>query len=323
MKKILALVCVLVMLMSLCAACGSSKSDEPAAEEAAPAAETATESDAEDTEEAPAEDAEEAPAEDAEEAPAEDAEEAPAEDAEEAPAEDAEEAPAEEEAALTTLEDGKLTISTSPDFPPYEFLDDDSNIVGIEPEILQLIADKLGLELVLDAMDFDSALLAVQQGKSDMVVSGCTVTEDRKLVMNFTDSYTTAKQVIVVPEGSDVTLDTLGDNLIGTQRGTTGFLYTVDDYGEDQVVGYDTYTLVFQALQNGQVDCVVLDDAVAAAYVAELPGLEILDTAYAIEDYAFGVDKNNAGLLDAVNGALKELMADGTVQSIIDSYISE
>ena len=286
MKKIIALLCACVLVLSLCAACGGSASQtsEPAAD-AQPAA---------------------------------DAEAAPAEEAE-APADE----PAEEAASdgITTLYPGNLTISTSPDFPPYEYLDDDQGIVGIEPEIMQLIAGKLGLTLVMDAMDFDSALLAVQQGKSDVVMSGCTVTEDRKLVMNFTDSYTTAKQVIVVPEGSEVTLDTLGDYTIGTQRGTTGFLYTTDDYGEDHVVGYDTYTLVFQALQNGQVDCVVLDDAVAEAFVAEIPGLVILDTEYALEDYAFGVDKNNPALAEAVNDALNELIADGTVQSIIDSYI--
>lgn len=228
------------------------------------------------------------------------------------------------DSAITTLESGKLTISSSPDFPPYEYYDDDGvTIIGVEPEIMALIAEKLGLELVIDPMDFDSALLAVQQGKSDIVMSGCTVTEDRKLVMNFTDSYTTAKQVIVVPEGSDVTLDTLGDYRIGTQRGTTGFLYTTDDYGEDHVIGYDTYTLVFQALQNGQVDCVVLDDSVGEAYVAELPGLTILDTEYALEDYAFGVDKNNTALTEAVNAALNELMDDGSVQAIIDKYIGE
>ena len=259
MKKTLALICALVMILGLCAACGGSSA--PAADPSA--------------------------------------------------------------AEITTIEAGKLTISTSPDFPPYEYLDDSGEIVGIEPEIMQLIADKLGLELVLDAMDFDSALLAVQQGKSDIVMSGCTVTEDRKLVMNFTDSYTTAKQVIVVPEGSEITLDTLGDYTIGTQRGTTGFIYTSDDYGEDHVIGYDTYTLAFQALQNNQVDCIVLDDAVGVAYVAQIPGLTILDTEYVIEDYAFGVDKNNPALLDAVNAALNELMDDGTVQSIIDSYISD
>ena len=230
---------------------------------------------------------------------------------------------ADDKAAITTVTAGKLTISTSPDFPPYEMLDDSGNTIGIEMELMALIAEKIGLELEIDEMDFDSALLAVQQGKSDMVVSGVTVTEDRKLVMDFTDSYTTAVQVIVVPEGSDITLDTLGDQNIGTQRGTTGYIYCVDDYGEDHVTGYDTYTLVIQALLNGQVDCVVMDDAVAREYVEANPGLTILETEYALEDYAFGCTKGNTALLEAVNSALKELMDNGTVKTIIDKYIGD
>ena len=228
------------------------------------------------------------------------------------------------EAAETvqTLAAGTLSIATSPDFPPYEMLGDDGKPTGIEMEIMALIADKLGLKLDIMEMDFDSALMAVGT-KSDMVVSGVTILEERKLTMDFTDSYTTAVQVIVVPEGSDVTLDTLGEQMIGTQRGTTGFLYCEDDYGEDHVIGYDTYTTVIQALLNGQVDCVVMDDSVARAYVAANPGLMILDTEYAVEDYAFGVTKGNSSLLNAVNGALKDLIADGTVQSIIDKYISD
>ena len=225
--------------------------------------------------------------------------------------------------AVKTVNAGKLTIATSPDFPPYESTDDAGNVVGIEIDIMKLVAEKLGLELVIDAMDFDSALLAVEQGKDDMAVSGITVTEERKLVMNFTDSYTTAVQVIVVPQGSDVTLDNLGEKLIGTQRGTTGYLYTVDDYGEDHVIGYDTYSTVIQALLNGQIDCIVMDDSVAKAYVAENAGLSILDTEYAVEDYALAVDKSNAELTEAVNNALKELIADGTVDSIIGNWISD
>ena len=224
---------------------------------------------------------------------------------------------------LTTVQQGKLTISTSPDFAPYEYTDDQGNIVGIEPEIMALIAEKLGLELQIDAMDFNSALMAVQQGKSDAVVSGVTVLEERKLVMDFTDSYTTAVQVVVVPEGADVTLDNLGEKSIGVQRGTTGQLYCEQDYGEDHVVAYNTYSLVIQALLNGQVDCVVMDNGPAQAYVKANPGLAILDTEYAVEDYAFGITKGNTGLLNAMNGALHELLEDGSVQEIIDSYIGE
>ena len=222
----------------------------------------------------------------------------------------------------TTLAAGTLSIATSPDFPPYEMLGDDGKPTGIEMEIMAIIANKLGLKLDIMEMDFDSALMAVGT-KSDMVVSGVTILEERKLTMDFTDSYTTAVQVIVVPEGSSVTLDNLGDQMIGTQRGTTGFLYCEDDYGEDHVIGYDTYTTVIQALLNGQVDCVVMDDSVARAYVAANPGLTILDTEYAVEDYAFGVTKGNSSLLNAVNGALNELIKDGTVQKIIDKYIKE
>ncbi len=223
-------------------------------------------------------------------------------------------------AAITTVNSGKLTISTSPDFPPFEYTDDSGNIVGIEPDLMKLICEKLGLELQIDAMDFDSALMAAEQGKSDAVVSGVTVTEDRKSVMDFTDSYTTITQAIVSKEGSGITMDNLGDYTIGVQRGTTGHIYTEDDFG-DKVVAYDTYSLVFQALNNGQVDCIVMDDAVAKAYLETNPGLVMSETTYEPEEYAFGFHKGNEALVAAVNNALKELTDDGTLQSILDEYM--
>lgn len=226
--------------------------------------------------------------------------------------------------ALTTVNAGKLTMSTSPDFPPYEFTDDAGNIIGIDPEILEAVAAKLGLELQIDAMDFDGALLAVQQGKADIVGSGVTVTEARKLVMDFTDSYTTAVQVVVVSAGSDVTLDNMDGKTIGVQRGTTGQIYAEDDYGAEHVMAYDTYSSVVQALLNGQIDCIVMDKEPAKAFVAANAGkLDILDTEYANEDYAYGVTKGNTALLDAINAALKELIADGTVSGIIGKYMAE
>lgn len=224
---------------------------------------------------------------------------------------------------LTTIEAGKLIISTSPDFPPFEYTDDNDDIIGIEPEIMTLICEKIGLELEIMPMDFDSALLAAQQGKSDAVVSGVTVREDRKLVYDFTDSYISIVQAIVFKEGADITMDNLGDQTIGVQRGTTGHIYTEDDFGEDHVVAYDTYSLVFQALLNDQVDCIVMDDAVAKAYIALNPGLTMAPTTYEVEDYAFGITKGNTALVEAVNSALNELMADGTVQAIVDKYMAE
>ena len=147
------------------------------------------------------------------------------------------------------------------------------------------------------------------------------VTEDRLLVMDFSDSYATGIQVVIVPEGSDVTLDNLGEQLIGTQRATTGNIYCTDDYGEDHVIAYDDGIVAVQDLLNGKVDAVVIDKAPAQEFVAANPGLVILDTEYANEDYAIGVAKGNTALVDAVNGALAELTADGTIQSIIEKYI--
>ncbi|MBD9116637.1 MAG: amino acid ABC transporter substrate-binding protein [Clostridiales bacterium] len=246
----------------------------------------------------------------------------------EAPATTAEATAAETTAAetaaaeLKTIESGKLIMSTNAAFPPYEMVADDGSFEGIDVEVAGAIAGKLGLELVVDDMDFDAALLAVQQNKSDIVMAGVTVTEDRQLVMNFSDSYATGVQVVIVKEGSDVTLDNLGEKMIGTQRGTTGYIYTSDDYGDDHVTAYDNGASAVQALLNGQVDCVVIDSAPAEAFVASNAGLTILDTEYVTESYAIGVNKDNTALLDAINQALAELTADGTIQSIVDKYIS-
>ena len=227
-----------------------------------------------------------------------------------------------EVAALTTVNAGKLTMSTNAAFPPYEMTTDSGDFEGIDIDVAAAIAEKLGLELQVDDMDFDAALLAAQNGKSDIVMAGVTVTEDRQLVMNFSDSYATGVQVVIVKEGSDVTLDNLGEKMIGTQRGTTGYIYTSDDYGDDHVTAYDNGASAVQALQNGQVDCVVIDAAPAEAYVEANPGLTILDTEYVTENYAIGVNKDNAALLDAINGALAELTADGTLDAIVGKYIS-
>ena len=227
-----------------------------------------------------------------------------------------------ETAELSTVEPGKLIMSTNAAFPPYEMTTDSGEFEGIDIETAQAIADKLGLELQIDDMDFDAALLAVQQGKSDMVMAGVTVTDERQNVMDFTDSYATGIQSIIVPEGSDIASpDDLAGKKIGTQRGTTGYIYCSDDFGDDAVVAYDDGLTAVQALKNGQVDAVVIDNAPAEEYVAANPGLVILDTSYAEEDYAIGMAKGSA-LEDAVNAALEELKADGTLQAIVDKYIT-
>ena len=223
---------------------------------------------------------------------------------------------------LTTVEAGKLTMATNAAFPPYEMTTDAGEFEGIDIETAQAIADKLGLELQIDDMDFDAALLSVQQGKADIVMAGVTVTDERKAVMDFSDSYATGIQSIIVPEGSDIASpDDLAGKKIGTPRGTTGYIYCSDDFGDENVVAYDDGLTAVQALNNGQVDAVVIDNAPAKEFVAANPGLVILDTSYAEEDYAIGVAKGSS-LKDAVNAALEELKADGTLQSIVDKYIT-
>ena len=204
-------------------------------------------------------------------------------------------------AELTTVEAGKLTMATNATFPPYEMTTDSGEIEGIDVDTAKAIAEKLGLELQIDDMDFDAALLSVQQGKADIVMAGVTVTDERKAVMDFSDSYATGIQSIIVPNGSDIASpDDLAGKKIGTQRGTTGYIYCSDDFGDDAVV---------------------IDNAPAKEFVAANPGLVILDTSYAEEDYAIGMAKGSS-LEDAVNAVLEELKADGTLQSIVDKYIT-
>ena len=235
-----------------------------------------------------------------------------------------------EAADFTTVEEGKLIMSTNAAFPPYETTDDTGAVIGIDPEIAALIAEKLGLELVIDDVDFDSALLAVQQGKADMVMAGVTVNEDRLAVRDFTTSYATGVQVVIVPEDSDITdMDGLEGKLIGCQRGTTGYIYASDTpenggYGEENVVAYDNGITAVEALKNGQVDAVIIDNGPAKEFVEANPGLKILETPWVEEEYAIGLSKADSAdaLNEAINNALQELIDDGTVQSILDKYIT-
>ncbi|MBO5106739.1 MAG: basic amino acid ABC transporter substrate-binding protein [Clostridia bacterium] len=216
----------------------------------------------------------------------------------------------------------KLVMGTNASFPPYEFVDDNGKIVGIDAEIAEVIAEKLGMELEIKDMEFDSLLTAVQSKTIDVALAGMTVTDERKLAVNFSDTYATGVQVIIVNEASDIkTVDDLKNKKIGVQAGTTGDIYCTDEFGQENVKQYQNGALAVAALKNNQVDCVVIDNEPAKNYVKANQGLKILETEYAVEDYAAAISKENNELLEKFNKALSELKADGTIDNIIKKYI--
>lgn len=219
-------------------------------------------------------------------------------------------------------EGGVLRMATNATFPPYEYVDENNEVAGIDADIAAAIADKLGMELEITDMAFDSLIPALQSDTIDIVLAGMTVDPERAESVNFTDSYATGVQVIIVPEGSDIASpDDLEGKNIGVQTGTTGDLYCTDDYGQEFVKQFDNGPLAVAALLNGQVDCVVIDNEPAKNYVAANEGLKILDTAYANEDYAAALAKEDTELYEQVNTAIQELKEDGTIASIIEKYI--
>lgn len=222
-----------------------------------------------------------------------------------------------------TQEPAVLHMATEGTFPPYEYYDN-GQLVGIDIEVAGAIAEKLGMKLETTDIAFESIIPGVQAGKYDIGMAGVTVSEERLQQVNFSDSYATGVQVVIVKEGGKVqSLDDMADAIIGTQSGTTGFIYASSDFGDDHVKSFTKTTDAVEALKNGQVDCVLLDNAPAEALVDANPdaGLSILETAYTVEDYAIAINKENTDLQAKINAALAELVADGTLQSIIDKYI--
>ena len=220
---------------------------------------------------------------------------------------------------------GKIVMATNAYFQPYEYYDGDK-IVGIDAEIADAIAKKLGKELVISDMEFDSIITAVKGGSVDFGMAGMTVTDERLKEINFTVSYASGVQSIIVKEDSPIaTVDDLyGDGVtykVGVQLGTTGDIYSSDDFGSDRVTQYNNANNAVLALIGGDVDCVIIDNEPAKALVAANEGLKILETSYADEDYAICVAKENTELLDKINAAIVELTSDGTIDAIVSKYI--
>lgn len=228
----------------------------------------------------------------------------------------------------------KLVMATNASFPPYEYVDG-GKIVGIDAEVAEKIAEKLGMELEIVDTEFGSIIGGVTSGKYDMGMAGMTVTEERKQSVNFSETYAIGVQAIIVPENSEYkSVDDFynadgsvkAELKIGVQQDTTGDIYasdTVDNggFGEEHVTRYKTGNDAVQALVSGKVNVVIIDNEPAKSYVASNSGLVILDAPYTEEEYAIAVAKDNEELLDKINTALKELEEDGTLQEIIDKYI--
>ena len=221
-----------------------------------------------------------------------------------------------------------LTMCTNVAFPPYEFYGDDGQPTGIDVEIAKAIAAKLGYELEVVDIEFAQCIPGVQSGKYDFSAAGMTVTEERKQMVQFTDTYATGIQSVIVPEtcefeSLDDFVEENGSVKVGVQMATTGDLYTTWDYedeGKGTVERYASGAAAVQALLAGKVDCVVIDNEPAKNFVAQNEGLKILEAPYATEDYAMAFAKDSE-VYEAFNAALAELIADGTVQGIIDTFI--
>ena len=214
-----------------------------------------------------------------------------------------------------------LIMATNAEFPPYEYKDG-SDIVGIDVEIAQAIADDLGRELVIKDMDFDAIIAAVQSGKADVGIAGLTVDEDRLANVNFSEPYTTAAQVVIIKEGfKAASPNDLKGKKIGVQLGTTGDAYA-EDIKDAEVERYDTGIEAVQALLQDMIDAVIIDREPAKVFVSQSEGLIILDEEFTVEDYAVAISKSNTELLESINKSLEKLKNSGKLQEIIDKYIS-
>jgi len=226
------------------------------------------------------------------------------------------------EAAGTEAAGGVLVMATNAEFPPYEY-HDGGEIVGIDAEIAKAIADELGMELEIEDIAFDSIISEITSGKADMGLAGMTVTEDRKQSVDFTDTYAKASQKIIVKEDSAIASpDDLTGVIVGVQQGTTGDIYVSDLEADGTTVErYNKGFEAVQALSQGKIDAVVIDGEPAKTFVAQTEGLKILEESFTDEEYAIAVKKGNTELLEKINGALKTLKDNGTLDEIVAKYI--
>jgi len=220
----------------------------------------------------------------------------------------------------------KLIVGTEPGFAPYEYMEGDK-VVGIDMDIAQAIADAMGRELEIKTMDFDGALLAVQQGKVDFVAAGVSVDEDRLKAMDFSNDYVNSTEVVVTnKENAKVTsVDDLNDNIIGVQQGNIADIYVSnpDNVAAKEVKRYKKFSQASEDLKNGKIDCIVMDLYPAEELVAANKDLVILDGVLFEDKYAIAVKKGNKELLDQINAVISQLIADGKIEEFTANHTNK
>ena len=232
------------------------------------------------------------------------------------------------DAGLGLVTDGKLTVGTSPDFPPFENLENDQ-YVGLDIDLAQALADKLGLELEMKTLQFDAIVPAVAAGgQVDLGISGITIDPEREEQVDFSDSYYIDDlAVVAMKDNADITADTYADALnqagvtIAVQSGTTAESYAQENFPNATTQPYGNATDAFAAMQAGQANAVITNKAVGAKMVSEsYTDAQVIKEIATGEEYGVAVSKDNSALLDAVNDALAAITDDGTLDSIVNKY---
>ena len=237
-------------------------------------------------------------------------------------------APASEAAATGALasikEAGKLVMLTNAAFAPYEYLGSDNEVAGVDVDMAQAIADKIGVELEVVNMDFDGLIPALVAGKGDLVAAGLTITDERKQSVDFSDPYADATQLIIVKsENADINgPDDLIGKTIGVQLGTTGDIYSSDIEGAT-VKQYKTGIEAGMDLKNGKLDAVVLDKLPSQNIVESTEGLKLIDAPLTDEQYAIAVVKGDSEFLALINGVIKDLQAAGSVAEWTEKHAAD